>query len=50
VYHDYQCLSKSRHASIVSTDDVDDSKVIEDVHVPSKTNNIIKDISVGSDN
>jgi len=31
------------------SDDTDDSKVIEDVHVPFKTASIIEDISVGSD-
>jgi len=29
-------------------DDVDDSKLVEDVHIPSKTDSIMKDISVGS--
>jgi len=33
----------------VSSDDVDDSKVVEDVHIPSKTASIIEDISVGFD-
>ena len=47
-HYDYQCSSKSQHVSIVSSDDVDDSKVVEDVHIPSKTSNIIEDISVGS--
>ena len=30
------------------SDDVDDLKVIENVHIPSKTANIIEDISIGS--
>jgi len=47
-HYDYQCPSKSRHVSIVFSDDVDDSKV-DDVHVPSKTTSAIEDISVGSD-
>jgi len=34
--YDYQCPSESQHVRIVSSDDVDDSKVIEDVYVPSK--------------
>ena len=38
---------KSPHVSIVSTNVVDGSKVIEDVHVLSKTTSIIEDISVG---
>ena len=31
------------------SDDVDDSKVVEDFHVPSKAASIIEDISVSSD-
>ena len=31
------------------SEDVDDSKVVEDVHVPFKTPSIMKDISVGFD-
>jgi len=48
-HYDYQCPSKSRHVSIVPSDDVDDSKVGENVHVHSKTTSIIEDVSVGSD-
>ena len=33
----------------MSSNDVDDSKVVEDVHVPPKTASIIEDVSVGSD-
>ena len=40
---------KSQHVSIVPSDDVDDSKVAEDVHVPCKTTSIIEDVSIGSD-
>ena len=39
----------ARHVSIVSSDDVDNSKIIEDVHVLSKTTSTIEDISVSSD-
>jgi len=35
--------------SIVSSDDFDDSKVVEDIHVSSKTTSIIEDILVSSD-
>ena len=31
------------------SDDVDDSKVVEDFHVPSKAASIIEDISIGYD-
>jgi len=48
-HYDYQCPSNSRRVSIISNDDVDDSKVVEDVHVPSKTTSIIEDISIGFD-
>ena len=34
---------------IVPTDEVDDSKVVEDVQVPPKIVNIIEDIAVNSD-
>ena len=34
-YYDYQCPSASQHVRIVLSDDVDDSKVVKDVHVPS---------------
>ena len=30
------------------SDDADDSKIVEDVHVPSKTASIIENIAVGS--
>ena len=48
-HYDYQCFSKSRHVNIVPNDDIDDSNVFEDVHVPFKITSIIEDISVGSD-
>ena len=48
-HYDYQCPSECQHYRTVSSNDVDDSKVVEDVHVPLKTASIIEDISVGSD-
>jgi len=48
-HYDYQCPSESQHVTTMLTDDVDDSKIVEDVHVPSKTVSIIEDIAVGSD-
>ena len=36
-HYDYQCPSKSQHVRTVLNEDVDDSKVVENVHVPSKT-------------
>jgi len=40
---------KEWNVSIVPSDDIDDSKVVDDVHVLSKTNSIIEDISVSAD-
>jgi len=48
-HYDYQCPSNSWHVSIVLSDDVAESKVVEDVLVPFETTSIIEDISVGSD-
>ena len=48
-HYDYQCPSKSQRVRIVSNDDVDNLKVVKNVHVPSKTINIIDNISVSSD-
>ena len=47
-HYDYQCPSESQHVRTVPTDEVDDSKVVEDVQVSSKTLNIIEDIAVDS--
>ena len=41
--------SESQHVRIVPSDDVDDSKVVENVYVFSKAASIIEGISVGSD-
>jgi len=41
--------SKSRHVSIVPSDNVDDSKVIGNVHIFSKITSIIEEISVDFD-
>ena len=41
--------SESQHVRIVSSDKVDVSKVIEEVHVPSNTVSIIEDTSIGAD-
>ena len=46
-HYDYQCPSKCQHVRTVFSNDVDDSKVVEDVHVPPKTASIIESISVG---
>jgi len=39
---------KSRHMNSGHSDDVRDPRVVEKVHVPSKTTSIIEDISVDS--
>jgi len=46
-HYDYQYFSKSQHVRTVPSDDVDDSNVVEDIHVLSKTTSIIEDIVVG---
>jgi len=48
-HYDYQCPSESQHVRIVSSDKVDISKVIEEVHVPSNTVSIIEGTAVGVD-
>jgi len=48
-HYDYQCLSESQHVKTVPSDDVSNSKMIEDVHVSFKIASTIKNISVGSD-
>jgi len=35
-HYDYQCPSECQHVRTVSSNNVDDSKVVEDVHVPPK--------------
>jgi len=47
--HDYQCPSEIQHVRIVSSDEVDVSKVIEEVHVPFNIVSIIEDTAVGVD-
>ena len=48
-HYDYQCSSESQHVRIVSSDEVDVSRVIEKVHIPSNTVSIIEDTTVGAD-
>ena len=45
-HYDYRCPSESQHVRTVPSNDVDDPKVIEDVHVSPMTASIIKDITV----
>jgi len=40
--------SENQHVRTVASDDVDDSKIVEDVHVSPKTASITGDILVGS--
>ena len=44
-YYDYHCPSESQHVRTVSSDDVDDLKVIDDAHISPKTASIIEDIT-----
>ena len=32
-HYDYQCLSKSQHIDNVQIDDIDDLRIVEDVHI-----------------
>ena len=48
-YYDYQCPLESQHVRTVAIDEADDSKVVEDAQISSKTVNIIEDIAVDSD-
>jgi len=41
-YYDYQYPLESQHVRTVPSDDVDDLKVVENVHVPPKTASIMK--------
>jgi len=34
-HYGYQCPSKSLHIDIVRIDDIDNSRIVEDVHIPS---------------
>ena len=42
-HYDYQYPSKSRHVNIGPSVDVDDSRSVEDVYVPSKITSIVDD-------
>ena len=40
-HYDYQCSSKSQHTDDVQIDDIDNSRIVEDVHIHSVvTNNV----------
>jgi len=42
-HYDYQCPSESRHVRIVHSDNVDDSKVVEDVNILPEISSIVVD-------
>jgi len=48
-HYEYQCPSESQHVRIVSSDEVDVSKVIKKVYVPSNIVSIIENRAVGAD-
>ena len=48
-HYEYQCFSECQHVRTMSSNDVDDSKVIENIHVTPKTVSIIEDIAVDFD-
>ena len=47
-YYDYQRPSESRHVRIVSSNNVNDSKVVDDVNILLEITNIVKKILVDS--
>jgi len=49
-HFDYQCPSESRYVNFVPSDDVDDSKVVDDVHVHSEISSVVKDLLVNLGN
>ena len=42
-HFDYQCPFKSRHVNIVPSNDVDNSKVVEEVRVPTEISSIVEE-------
>jgi len=42
-HYDYQCPSESQHVRIVPSDNVEDSKVVEDVNILPKITSIVED-------
>ena len=47
-HYDYHCPLKSRHVNIVSSNGVDDSRVVEDVYVPFEIISVVEDTLVNS--
>jgi len=45
-YYNYQCPSESQHVRTVPSNNVDNSNIVEDIHVSSKTASVIEDISL----
>jgi len=43
-HYDYQFSSKSQHTDNVQIDDVDNSRIVEDVHIPSEVTNDVDDL------
>jgi len=47
-HYDYQCPSESQYVRIVPIDNVDDSKVVEDVNILLEITSIVEDILIDS--
>jgi len=45
-HYDYQCTSEGQHVRIVFNDNVDNSKVVEDVNILSEITSIVEDTPV----
>jgi len=41
-HYDYQCPSKNRYVNIMPSDDVDDSRVVENVYISSKITSALR--------
>ena len=44
-HYDYQCPSESQHTNNVQIDDIDNSRIVEDVHIHSEvTSDVVDDL------
>jgi len=41
-HFDYHCLLESRHVNIVPSNNVDDSKIVEDIYIPSEISSVVE--------
>ena len=43
-HYDYRCPSKSQHTDNVQIDDIDNSRIVKDAHIPSKVTSDVDDL------